>query len=108
GLQRGFDLYDDDVPENTHRDGRVTIAAAAHWLAGRDRTRRAFVFVHLYDAHAPYLPRDSYAHLFTSADPGPPLCHVQIGHIVSDRSGAQQRNLNGYIDRYDEMIRYTD
>jgi arylsulfatase A-like enzyme len=108
GLQRGFDLYDDVIPESSHRDGRATVDTAVRWLASRDRTRRAFLFVHLYDAHGPYLPRGPYAHLFTSPDPGPPLGHVQIGHIVSDRSGKQLLNLNGYIDRYDEMIRYTD
>ena len=108
GLQRGFDLYDDDIPADSRRDGRATVGAAVRWFSSRDRTRPAFLFLHLYDAHGPYLPRGPYAHLYSSPDPGPPLGHVQIGHIVSDQTGTRQLNLNGYIDRYDEMIRYTD
>src|SRR5262245_30895152 len=43
GLQGGFDVYDDDIPANSRRDGRATVDAAVRWLAGRDRTRRAFL-----------------------------------------------------------------
>jgi choline-sulfatase len=33
---------------------------------------------------------------------------VLPAHVVSDAQGNRQLNLNGYIDRYDAMIRYTD
>jgi arylsulfatase A-like enzyme len=108
GLARGFDVYDDRIGKDSHRDGRATVAEALRWLARRDRTRPAFLFVHLYDAHAPYLPSGRYAQLYRSAEPGPPLGHVQPGHVVSDRDGRPQRYLNGYIDRYDAMIHFTD
>ena len=108
GLDRGFDVYDDRIAENTHRAGPETVAEAVRWLERRDPTRRSFLFVHLYDAHAPYLPRGRYAGIYRNPDPGPPIGHVQIGHVVSDRNGVEQRNLNGYVDRYDAMIRCTD
>jgi arylsulfatase A-like enzyme len=108
GLGRGFELYDEDLPKDSHRDGHETVRRAAAWLQSRKDDRRRFLFVHLYDAHGPYLPRGKYAGMFRSPDPGPPLRHVLPAHVVSDGQGNRQLNLNGYIDRYDAMIRYTD
>jgi arylsulfatase A-like enzyme/Flp pilus assembly protein TadD len=71
GLDRGFDVYDDSYPASTNaldfavqeRPGSETLEHAAAWWqssAGRKR----FLFVHLYEPHAPYLPpppfRDEY------------------------------------------------
>ncbi len=61
GLARGFDHYDDafDRMEGIHfefaerRADRV-VAAAREWLAGENRP--VFVWVHLFDPHAPYDP----------------------------------------------------
>jgi arylsulfatase A-like enzyme len=63
GLDRGFDVYDDAYPTNTNaldfavqeRPGHETLQRASDWwnaAAGRKR----FMFVHLYEPHAPYLP----------------------------------------------------
>ncbi len=72
GLNRGFDVYDDQyregsapldfaVPERNAEE--VLKAAAAWWNANRGRKR--FLWVHLYDPHAPYAPpapfREAYA-----------------------------------------------
>jgi arylsulfatase A-like enzyme len=103
GLDRGFDEYRDE-----NRSGEETAATAMEWLSRSPSTRRRFLFVHFYDAHGPYLPTGEYARLFHSSDLGPPLDHVQPGHVVSDSRGRELRNLNGYIDRYDAMIRYVD
>jgi arylsulfatase A-like enzyme/Flp pilus assembly protein TadD len=71
GLDRGFDVYDDGYRTVAgaldfavqERPGNETLAAAAQWWrasAGRKR----FLWVHLYEPHAPYLPaaqfRDAY------------------------------------------------
>lgn len=71
GLDRGFDVYDDSYPATANaldfavqeRPGSETLQHAAAWWqssAGRKR----FLFVHLYEPHAPYLPpppfRDEY------------------------------------------------
>ncbi len=45
-----------------------TVPAALEWLDGRDPTRPFFLFVHGYDAHAPYQAPGPFAHLF---DPHP-------------------------------------
>jgi arylsulfatase A-like enzyme/Tfp pilus assembly protein PilF len=66
GLDRGFDVYDDqlDGPAGPlalpERRGTDTVAAAQRWLAQGDG-RPSFAWVHLYDPHAPYLPREPFS-----------------------------------------------
>jgi arylsulfatase A-like enzyme/Tfp pilus assembly protein PilF len=63
GLDRGFDAYDDamtaeEVGEQGYPERRadaVTDAALA-WAARRPTDRPFFLWVHYYDAHAPYEP----------------------------------------------------
>ncbi|HKS26123.1 MAG TPA: sulfatase-like hydrolase/transferase [Thermoanaerobaculia bacterium] len=68
GLNRGFDVYDDEVQpdptgaaasEEAERRGGATIDRALAWLRQSD-TRPFFAWVHLYDAHAPYAPPEPY------------------------------------------------
>jgi len=64
GLNRGFDVYDDEVagPERAASD---TLARAERWI---DSARRPFfVWVHLFEPHAPYRA-GSYAAEVTSVD----------------------------------------
>ena len=61
GLQRGFDVYDDEIPRDpalgdhleAERRGDVVASRATEWLAQSD-ARPFFAWVHLYDAHFPY------------------------------------------------------
>lgn len=58
GLQRGFDVYDDELPRANgrplnERPGADTAARAVTWLQGH-RGDRFFLWVHLFDPHAPY------------------------------------------------------
>ena len=71
GLDRGFDVYDDQLegpagplalPE---RQGTDTVAAAQRWLAQGDG-RPTFCWIHLYDPHAPYRPREPFASRFAA------------------------------------------
>ncbi|MGB2712789.1 MAG: sulfatase-like hydrolase/transferase [Vicinamibacterales bacterium] len=62
GLADGFDLYDDRVPRNparsqsleAERRAEQVVDAALAWL--RDVRPPFFVWIHLYDPHAPYDP----------------------------------------------------
>jgi arylsulfatase A-like enzyme/Flp pilus assembly protein TadD len=62
GLGRGFEVYDDEIPRDptagvvleAERPGREVVDRALAWL-GQDQ-RPFFLWVHLYDAHAPYVP----------------------------------------------------
>jgi arylsulfatase A-like enzyme/Flp pilus assembly protein TadD len=60
GLTRGFDTYDDELPRGgdgrraNERAGAATIDRAIAWVRGRPPENRLFVWVHLFEPHAPY------------------------------------------------------
>jgi len=80
GFARGFGVYDDDLvgdaatrrslwgfvdrprgrrelrSERFERPGAETLAAASRWLDAGDPSVPIFVWLHLYEAHAPYEP----------------------------------------------------
>ncbi|MEP6802440.1 MAG: sulfatase-like hydrolase/transferase [Acidobacteriota bacterium] len=63
GLSRGFDVYDQSYPQGANeyqfvmaeRPATEVVAAARAWLSGAGASPR-FLWVHLYDCHAPYRP----------------------------------------------------
>ncbi len=75
GLSRGFDLYDDYYAEGTEenqfreveRRGDVVVAHGKAWWNAH-RGERRFLWIHLYDPHAPYEPPEPYASRY-AADP---------------------------------------
>lgn len=67
GIDRGFDVYDDGVRFETGRQlgelqraGTETLAAASGWLDGV-ADGPFFLFLHLYEPHAPYQPPPEFA-----------------------------------------------
>ena len=65
GLDQGFDTYDDEIPKgetvtgalDADRRGDVVAAHAAAWLRSLPADERPFfLWMHLYDPHAPYTP----------------------------------------------------
>ena len=76
GLARGFTRYDDALDEapaggmtslELERRGDRTVAAASDWLASRSSrtaTQPFFLWVHLYDAHHPYVPPSPFREQF--------------------------------------------
>jgi arylsulfatase A-like enzyme len=71
GLARGFDVYDDRYPrgkskldfEMAERPGPEVVAAARKWWASASSNPR-FLWVHLYDCHAPYRPPSPFAEAY--------------------------------------------
>jgi tetratricopeptide (TPR) repeat protein len=67
GLDRGFDVYDDRYHASTNpldfavqeRPGSETLAVARTWWQSNGGRPR-FMFVHLYEPHAPYTPPSPY------------------------------------------------
>ena len=63
GLSQGFQTYDDEIERapgatvalEAERPGREVMDRALAWL-GQDTSKPFFLWVHLYDAHAPYSP----------------------------------------------------
>ena len=66
GLKQGFDVYDEKFETEVGRSGvyqsqrsaRAVTQAALKWFEEADPDR-AFVFLHYFDAHAPYAPENS-------------------------------------------------
>lgn len=64
GLDQGFDLYDDDLSQggprrsrlNAERPARVSVDSARSWLDGLPEDDPFFLWLHLFDPHAPYEP----------------------------------------------------
>jgi tetratricopeptide (TPR) repeat protein len=65
GLDQGFDLYDDSLGRSrsrvsfSERRASEVVASARSWIAGRGQNLY-FVWVHLFDPHAPYDPPDPF------------------------------------------------
>jgi len=63
GIGQGFDYFDAELPQAAadanvppvERDGATSEAIAEHWLES-NRSSREFLFLHLYEPHAPYNP----------------------------------------------------
>lgn len=61
GLARGFDVYDDGLPEGkAERSSKETTDRALAHLAQASGTTPLFVWVHYFDAHAPYDPPEPF------------------------------------------------
>ena len=60
GFNQGFSVYDDQMPggaggESATRNAGVTVDHALAWL-NKQPSQPYFVWLHLYDAHQPYVP----------------------------------------------------
>lgn len=62
GLNAGFDFYDDQVGDNPTRErsGRETARTLEDW-ASSAKGKPVFLFLHLFEPHAPYTPPEPFA-----------------------------------------------
>ncbi|MEA2601705.1 MAG: choline-sulfatase [Acidobacteriota bacterium] len=108
GLGQGFEVYDDEIPRDpragvsleAERPGREVVDRALAWLAQKgdhEDDRPFFLWVHLYDAHAPYAPPPAWA----ARHPGRPYdgeiseVDEQVGRLLAelDRRGLAGRTV---------------
>ncbi len=107
GLNQGFEVYDDEIPRDPHagitleaeRPGRDVMDRALAWLQGENKkdSRPFFLWVHLYDAHAPYTPPPAWA----ARHPGRPYdgeiseVDAQVGRLLEelDRQGLAEETV---------------
>jgi arylsulfatase A-like enzyme/Tfp pilus assembly protein PilF len=105
GLERGFREYDDDMtntdpaPDGLHRqrDGVWVVDSALAWLK-RHRSQPFFCWVHLYDAHAPYLSQiEEFGDRFKDSpyDGGIAYVDQQVARLVKHlaANGLRKRTL---------------
>ena len=112
-LDRGFQVYDDDLGPprfGARRDGAATTDAALSWLgaqvtAGRD----VFLFLHLFEPHWPYDPPQGYALRFL---PGRYQLTTLSRPVHIDRRLSVNRltpaERDEYVARYDGEIVVAD
>ncbi|MEO8277290.1 MAG: sulfatase-like hydrolase/transferase [Thermoanaerobaculia bacterium] len=102
GLARGFARYDDDIPRPpeggnlaAERSGAAVVDLALAWL-GESRTRPFFVWVHLYDAHAPYNPAEPWRSRHASDLYRGEIAAVdaQVGRLLDALSSGSENSSN--------------
>lgn len=97
GFNQGFDAYFDQLPEDakdknywhTERSAEEVVDDAIGWLRGVREDQPVFLWVHLYDAHFPYVPRGEYATSMADRPYDAELAYVddQIGRLVGAFAG---------------------
>jgi arylsulfatase A-like enzyme/Flp pilus assembly protein TadD len=94
GIAQGFDVYDEgnwgtvDTPGNlaAERDAHAVHDAFSNWLKGRTGASPFFVWIHLYDPHAPYTPPEPFQTRFAGDPYAGEIAYADavVGRIVGD------------------------
>jgi len=119
GLDGGFAVYDDELPDGEasrevfERVAAKTTARASEWLA-RKRDAPFFLWVQYNDPHGPYTPPREYLRPTPGLDPAAdatlPVLEIQrgIGGIPAYQVFGDERRVSQYRSRYAGEIRYFD
>ena len=100
GFERGFDSY------RFLKDARAeyVVDAGLH-LALESRGRRHFLFLHLFDAHWPYLPPREFLDRF---DQRPPDISDIMPKIIYGKRPRGPEEIQHFVNLYDGEIAYLD
>jgi len=118
GLDAGFDLYDDDLPDAEanrpivfERIAEKTTDRALAWL-GVERSRPVFLWLHYQDPHGPYTPPPPYDRISV------PDAEDRVLPALEDNRGrhgipayqvlGDLRRVRDYVDRYAGEVAYFD
>jgi arylsulfatase A-like enzyme/tetratricopeptide (TPR) repeat protein len=90
GFAQGFEDFEEGfhmvpVPgQGAERPGNEVADSAISWLAKSDRARPFFLWMHLYDPHAPYKPPPPYAERFRERpyDGEIAFADAQVGRVL--------------------------
>ena len=93
GLDRGFELYDDQVPLDAtrrkdlfllQRSGDQTVDRLLKWL-NQNGANPFFVWLHLYDAHSPYYSPDPFRNRYAGRpyDSAIAFEDEQVGRVIA-------------------------
>lgn len=116
GLDRGFDLYDEDFDtyelDQVQRRAETTASSVLEWLASRP-PGPFFLWVHLFDAHYPYSPPPPFDTLFYPEYEGNADGSIEyLSGITGIRGFAKHPtsddDLRKVIGLYDGEIAYMD
>jgi choline-sulfatase len=93
GLAEGFDEYDDNIPRDPNavdqlqaeRRADLVVTRALAWLSDTPRDRPWFLWVHLYDPHAPYNAPTGQAKSVTPAYDGEiAFADAELGRLIKE------------------------
>jgi arylsulfatase A-like enzyme len=121
GFERGYDVYRCDYSarhgiEEKYKGDRELTSDALGWMS-KNRKRPFFLWIHYLDPHAPYLPPQPYAGMFTGDDlyakgAQAPISKDQFkfGYISEFHAKHMgfTRNVAAYVARYDGQIRFIN
>ncbi len=117
GLDRGFDVYDDELSVSARsgvleRDADATSERAEAWL-GAERDKPWFAWVHFQDPHGPYTAPPPFERVELPAEPDevplPPLSTASGYKGIPDYQLLEGVHLpSEYRSRYAGEIRYAD
>jgi tetratricopeptide (TPR) repeat protein len=114
GNARGFDHYDDRMPQSVssgsiatvQRTGEATAEAAVAWL-GAHASSPFFLFVHFYDPHEPYTPPEPFrSRTALPYDGEIAAADEALGRVVAElkRTGAYDRALVVLVSDHGEGL----
>jgi tetratricopeptide (TPR) repeat protein len=84
GLSRGFDLYDDELPQGlAERSSKDTTDSVLTYLQ-QPQTQPLFLWVHYFDPHAPYAPPSPFSETYKETPYLGEIAamDVQLGRLV--------------------------
>jgi choline-sulfatase len=92
GLAGGFDAYDDRMPPaaglgiEAKRPGTDSVRAALDWVRGRAASHPFFLFLHLYEPHAPYDPPEPFASRYRASpyDGAIAAADAEVGELLRE------------------------
>lgn len=111
GFGQGFQAFFDQMPEDgdknywhTERDGQTVVDDALNWVATQPADKPVFLWVHLYDAHFPYVAKGDYATTMADRPYDAEIAYVddQIGRLVD--AFAQRKVLWALIGDHGESL----
>ena len=115
GISRGFDFYEDSIePTELHealsrvqRPGDESEGLLLKWLDGPPASGPFFAFLHLYEPHSPYEPKEPFKSRFASAYDGEiATADAIVGHFL-DRlrsKGLYDKSLIVFLSDHGESL----
>jgi arylsulfatase A-like enzyme/Flp pilus assembly protein TadD len=109
GLDAGFDFYDDQVGDNPTRERSATETARTleEW-ASTAKEKPVFLFLHLFEPHAPYTPPEPFASQYANVpyDGEIAAADAAVGGFVTylKRAGLYDRALIVFLSDHGEGL----
>jgi arylsulfatase A-like enzyme len=115
GLGQGFDLFDAPIGQQKegwrYRAAPKTVDQAIAWLTDPQRSRKIFLWIHLYDVHETqkrYAAKEEYLKRVTANSGGSEWMKYLTENLGYPRNIHKRENILKLIDRYDAQILTVD